>query len=87
MKMNDSMDGNMDNPMSEVMGGGMGGMGSMGNMGGMGGMGMGMGMGRGGGMRGGRGGGRGGGDRNMANRSQDVSSIYFYVSVGTLAKG
>lgn len=36
------------------------------------GMGGGMGMGRGGGMRGGRGG-RGGTDRNMGNRSQDVS--------------
>lgn len=53
------MDGGMDNPLPES---GMGG-----------GMGMGMGMGRGGGMRGGGRGGRGGGDRNMANRSQDVS--------------
>lgn len=59
MKMGDSMDGGMDNPMSE---GGMGGMGGGG----------GMGMNRGGGMRGGGRGGRGGGDRNMANRSQDV---------------
>lgn len=52
------MDGGMDNPLPES---GMGG-----------GMGMGMGMGR-GGMRGGGRGGRGGGDRNMVNRSQDVS--------------
>ncbi|XP_012215147.1 hrp65 protein isoform X2 [Linepithema humile] len=62
MKMGDSMDGGMDNPMSEGMGGGMGG-------GGMGGGGMGMN--RGGGMRGGGRGGRGGGDRSMPNRSQD----------------
>ncbi|EZA57672.1 Hrp65 protein [Ooceraea biroi] len=67
MKMNDSMDGGLDNPMSESMGGMGGGMGGMGGMSGMGGMGMG----RGGGMRGGGRGGRGGGDRTMANRSQD----------------
>ena len=64
MKMNDpihgSMDGGMDSTMNEGMGGGMGG---------------GMGIGRGGGMRGGRGG-RGGIERNMANRSQDVSINY-----------
>ena len=54
------MDGGMDSTMNEGMGGGMGG---------------GMGIGRGGGMRGGRGG-RGGIERNMANRSQDVSINY-----------
>lgn len=44
----------------------------------------GMSMGRGGGMRGGRGSGRGGIDRNMVNRSQDVS-LYFKVFIFLLS--
>lgn len=62
MKMNDSnMDGGMDNPLSEGMGGMGGGMGIMG---------------RGGGMRTLGRGGRTGPDRNVGNRSQDVKLFF-----------